>query len=92
MEKNLNQLKCIKVYKNGEYDNTLSFNQYLRSYVDERWKGERRYNKKYTIFGYWHTKTIVIEPMYKLKSVAEFVFPNSISEAITIDKEYYQVN
>ena len=92
MKKNDYDLKCIKVYKNGEYASTLSYNQYLRSYVDERWKGERRYNKKHTIFGYWHTKTIVIEPMYKLKSVAEFVFPSDIDEAITIDKEYYQDN
>ena len=92
MKKNEYELKCIKVIKEDEYSMTISFNQFLRSYVVEKWQGERRYNKKYTIFGYYHTKTIVIEPTYKFKTVTEFVFPSDIDEAIAIDKEYYKDN
>ena len=91
MKKDKYNLICIKMFTgDGEYTSTISFNQYLRGYVEEKWSGERRYNKKDTIFGYWHTKTIVIEPIYKWKSVTEFVFPNSLEEAIEIDKEYYK--
>lgn len=86
----LYDLKCINVIKDGAYCFNISYNSYLRSYVAERWRGERRSCKKNTIFGFWHTKTTVIEPTYQFKSITEFEFPNNIEDAKIIHTKYIE--
>lgn len=84
-----NELKCIKVthtYEGETMTNYISYNQFKASFIDERWQGERRYNREYTIFGYVHTKTIVKSPTGS-KSVRVFDFPNSVNEAETIHQQ-----
>ncbi|WOZ17600.1 hypothetical protein [Staphylococcus phage vB_SauM-T-SE-E1] len=80
---NLNQLKAIKMtYTNldGEtIEMYLTHDQFKTSFIDERWKGERRTSKKYTIFGYYHTKTTVTSEFGK--TVRTFDFPNTHEEA-----------
>lgn len=81
---NINQLKAIKVLhldtENRKTVSYISHDQFKTSFVDERWKGERRTNNKYTIFGYYHTKTVVTSPS-GAKSVRMFEFPNTHEEA-----------
>ena len=79
----LNDLKCIKHIRTDSHGDTstdyLTYNEYRRSFVDERWAGERRTGKVYTMFGYDHTKTTV--RLGTLKSTHAFVFPRSRAEA-----------
>lgn len=81
--KNLNQMKAIKmIYTNMDGEKTeiyLTYDQFKTSFIDERWKGERRTNKKHTIFGYRHTKTTVTSEFGK--TVRTFDFPNTHKEA-----------
>lgn len=81
---NINQLKAIKVShldtENRKTVSYISHEQFKTSFVDERWSGERRTNKKYTIFGYYHTKTTVTR-FDGAKSVRMFEFPNTQAEA-----------
>ena len=91
MNKTLEELKCIKVVHTYEGESTtdwLSFNQYYNSFVIERLKGERRTQKESTLFGYWHTKTIVTNPYNKHKSIRTFTFPANEEEARELDKQY----
>lgn len=86
------ELKCIIVYKfhNGvlEEINRIDFNTFKQSYIDERWRGERRTERKNTIFGNVHTKTTVNNNDLHLKFVTEFDFPKSLEEAKQLDEEY----
>ena len=81
---NINQLKAIKVLhldtENRMTTSYISHDQFKNSFVDERWSGERRTNKKYTIFGYYHTKTTVTRSD-GAKSVRVFEFPDTHEEA-----------
>lgn len=52
----------------------LTLKQFRNSFVEERWEGERRYNKQYTKLGYFHTKTIVYFDS-KTRTVRTFEFP-----------------
>ena len=91
--KHINDLKCIKVtciYENKISIEILSFSQYYKSFVDERWQGERRANKKYTMFGYWHTRTTVKNPYSNQKSVRVFEFPENEEQARQLDAEYFK--
>ena len=85
----LNDLKCIEhtlVNSRGEkIVSYISYNQYRKSFVDERWTGERRTGKIYTMFGYDHTKTTV--RFGNLKSTHTFVFPRSRAEAEKLHTE-----
>ena len=89
MTKFLNDLKCIKhtlVNSDGETTVTyITYNQYRTSFVDERWTGERRTGKIYTMFGYDHTKTTV--RFGNLKSTHTFDFPRSREQAEALDAE-----
>lgn len=52
----------------------IDLNQFKKSYVKERWYGEKRYNRKYTKLGYFHTKTIVkFDDTTRI--VRSFIFP-----------------
>ena len=91
MNKTLEELKCIKVVHTYEGESTtdwLSFNQYYNSFVIERWSGERRTQKKDSIFGCWHSKTTVTNPYNKSKSIRLFTFPANEEEARELDKQY----
>ena len=71
-EKQGTQWKTIETY----LDNEITLQQFITSFVNERWNGERRYNKQYTKLGYFHTKTIVPNPFDNTRSVRTFIFPN----------------
>ena len=91
--KHINDLKCIKVtliYENKQISERLTYNQYYKSFVVERWQGERRTNKKHTMFGYWHTKTTVKNPYNNEKSVRVFEFPENEDHARQLDAEYFK--
>lgn len=81
---NINQMKTIKVShldtENRKTVNYISHEQFKNSFVDECWKGEKRSHMKYTIFGYYHTKTVVTSP-YGSQSVRVFEFPDTHAEA-----------
>lgn len=87
---NINQMKTIKVShldtENRKTVSYISHEQFKTSFVEERWSGERRTNKKYTIFGYYHTKTTVKRPD-GAKSVRVFEFPDTHAEAEARHKE-----
>lgn len=81
------ELKCIKLthsYDSTQHISYITFNQFYASFIKERWDGEKRYNKTYTMFGHVHTKTVVTNPYDKSKSIRTFDFPNSIEEAENI--------
>ena len=88
---NLNNLKCIKLTHVTDLNETLvsyiSFEQFTNSFVKERWEGERRSNKTYTMFGYVHTKTTVKNPYNGNKSIRTFEFPHTREEAQQIHSE-----
>lgn len=92
--KNVNKMKCIKVERkrveNGKVVNTVTdfidFETFQKSFVKERWSGERRTQKQYTFFGEVHTRTTVRFDE-KSKSVRDFTFPKSVAEAEKIDSE-----
>ena len=92
---NLNQMKTIKVThldaENRMTTSYISHDQFKNSFVDERWSGERRTNKKYTIFGYYHTKTTVTSP-YGSQSVRVFEFPDTHEEAELNHRKYTNDN
>lgn len=87
------ELKCIKVEHTYDGETTIeyiSYYQFKSSYINERWEGERRYEKMYTIFGDAHKKTIITNPFNNKKSVRIFTFPDTIKEARQIDEEQAQ--
>ena len=88
----LRNLKCIKVTHNGEREYNISYNKFYRSFVEERWTGERRTGRNATIFGYAHTKTTVKNPFGGTSSVRVFDFPISEEEAIERHEEYLAEN
>lgn len=83
------KLKAIKVvhdYQGEETTTYIDYDTFERSFVKERWQGERRYARKYTLWGYNHTYMTVKSPMGNVSS-RYFTFPNSVEQAIEIDKE-----
>lgn len=92
---NLNQMKAIKVShldtENRKTVSYISHDQFKTSFIDERWEGEKRTNKKYTIFGYYHTKTTVTSPEGK-QSVRLFEFPDTHEEAELNHRKYTNDN
>ncbi|VEV88374.1 hypothetical protein, partial [Staphylococcus phage Stab23] len=92
---NINELKAIKVKhldtENRVTTSYISHEQFKTSFIDERWKGERRTNKQHTIFGYYHTKTTVTSP-YGNQSVRVFEFPKSQAEAEANHRKYTNDN
>ena len=71
-EKQGTQWKTIETYSDSE----ITLDRFKNSFVNERWNGERRYNKQYTKLGYYHTKTIVPNPYSNTRSVRTFIFPD----------------
>lgn len=55
-------------------EDKISLQQFIDSYVNERWRNERRYNKEHTKLGYYHTKTIVKFDEHS-RVVRSFIFP-----------------
>lgn len=92
---NINQMKAIKLShldtENRMTTSYISHEQFKNSFVDERWKGEKRTNNKYTIFGYYHTKTVVTSP-YGSQSVRVFEFPDTHEEAEENHRKYTNDN
>lgn len=92
---NINQLKAIKVLhldtENRKTVSYISHEQFKTSFIDERWNGERRTHKKYTIFGYYHTKTVVTSPS-GAKSVRVFEFPDTHAKAEENHRKYTNDN
>lgn len=89
MKKNLHELNCIRVYKNGKDTGELiSFNRFYKSYIVERWNGERRYNwTNNPVFGMVYTLNSVKSPsgdFYRTR----FHFPTTESEARMLDYNY----
>lgn len=92
---NLNQMKAIKVYhldtENRKTVSYISHDQFKTSFIDEKWEGEKRSNMKYTIFGYYHTKTVVTSPDGN-QSVRMFEFPDTKAEAEESHRKYTNDN
>lgn len=85
---NYKDLQCIKQTleaSTGVYTQYLTFNQFKTSFVDERWEGETRHNLKETLFGTYHTKTIIETP--SMYSVHTFIFPSSREEAKALHQQ-----
>lgn len=92
---NINQMKTIRV-KHLDEDNRvmtsyISHEQFKDSFVDEKWEGEKRSHMKYTIFGYYHTKTTVTSPDGS-QSVRVFEFPDTHAEAEENHRKYTNDN
>lgn len=77
----MKSIKVTHIFREEETISWISFNQFQKSFVNERWQGERRYKTDYTIFGRVHHKTIVKNPYSDERSVRLFDFPNSREEA-----------
>ncbi|AVP40358.1 hypothetical protein HOS99_gp117 [Staphylococcus phage phiSA_BS1] len=92
---NINQMKTIKVKhldtENKVTETYISHDQFKTSFIDEKWNGEKRSNMKYTIFGYYHTKTVVKSP-YGSQSVRVFEFPDTHAEAELNHRKYTNDN
>lgn len=91
---NINQMKAIKVTHitdNMEHVSYISHEQFKTSFVDERWENERRTNYKYSIFGYYQTKTTVKSP-YGSQSVRYFEFPDTHEEIELNHRKYTNDN
>lgn len=86
----LNDLKCIKVIHtnvDGEItENYITYKRYCKSFIDERWSGERRYNKSFSVFGLNPTY-ITVNNGYGGISRRRFIFPNSVEEAREIHEK-----
>ena len=86
---NLEQIKCIKVNHTVGGETTtefISWETYQQSFVKERWSGERRTGRVYTIFGMANTKTTVTSPM-GTKSVRTFEFPKTRAEILALGEK-----
>ena len=83
---NLEQIKCIKVIHNTSDGHSseeyISWATFYRSFVKERWAGERRTRRVYTIFGTAHKVTTVKSPSGHITSVRLFEFPNTRAEVL----------
>lgn len=92
MKKNLHELNCIKVYRNGKDTGELiTFNRFYKSYVVEHWAAERRYHwNNNPIFGMVYTLNSVKGPdrFYRTR----FQFPTTESEARMLDYNYNIIN
>ena len=76
-------LYCIKVdhtFDGGSQQTFITFNQFNRSFIQERWENETRSNPRYTMFGRQFTSTKV---HYSDKTYSErnFIFPDSLGLA-----------
>lgn len=80
----LYDLDCIIVTRliPGEKSITdlISWNDFQASFVQERWKNERRYGTTTTLFGMAHTK-MTVKFDDGIKSTRTFDFPKSVAEA-----------
>ena len=89
MNVSIYNLKCIKhtaTTSGGlNINEYISWNQFQKAFISERWKGERRTNEESTIFGYAHTKTTVKEGSNRATHL--FLFPNTLQEAEQIHAE-----
>lgn len=67
-------------FKNGQWEpsmesvDEISFERFYNSFVEEKWKGEERYDYEHTPYGYFHTTTIVRNPYGNSRSVRHFEF------------------
>ena len=76
-------LYCIKInhtWDGGSSQSFITFNQFNRWVIDERWENETRSNQKYTMFGRQFT-TIKVHYSDKTYSERNFIFPDSLSLA-----------
>ena len=62
------------------FSSYITFNQFKRSFIDEKWENEYRSNPKYTLFGQQFTTTTVnySDTDYIIR---QFIFPDSIESA-----------
>ena len=62
------------------FSSYITFNQFKRSFIDEKWENEYRSNPKYTLFGQLFTTTTVnySDADYNIRN---FIFPDSIESA-----------
>lgn len=82
------ELYCIRVnhitFEDGKQSDVfttyITFNQFKRSFIDERWENEYRSNPKYTLFGQQFTTTTVNHSDTHY-STRQFIFPDSIETA-----------
>lgn len=85
---NLKQIKCIKVTHNTSdgysSEEFISWDTFYRSFVQERWVGERRNRMIHTIFGTAHTRTTVKSPSGYITSVRLFEFPATVAEVLAL--------
>ena len=64
--KTLNELHAVKVVRTDEqgesFTSYLTYPRWVKSFVDERWDNERRYNKDINpLFGYIYHKNVVTD-------------------------------
>ena len=87
----MKDVKAIKVetYYPGEKDahvSYISMNQYTDSFINERWPGERRTQKRHTIFGEYPTRITVTNPFNGEKTIRDFTFPESVEAVRELQK------
>lgn len=90
--KTLNELHAVKVVRTNEqgesFTSYLTYPRWVKSFVDERWDNERRYNKDINpLFGYIYHKNVVTNG-FGSKSVRVFTFAQNEDEARAMEAEY----
>lgn len=84
-------LKCIKVRhetSTGIHEEIINWKAFEKAFLSEKWQGERRYGTSQTIFGLAHRRMTIRNPFSGELSRRFFTFPNSLSEAERLHKEY----
>lgn len=67
-------------FENGKWEpymesvGEITFEQFYKSFVEEKWEGEERYDYEDTAYGHFHTTTIVRNPYNNSRSVRHFEF------------------
>lgn len=90
--KNLNELHAVKVVRTNEQGESsisyLTYHRWVKSFVEERWNNERRYQKDINpLFGDVYYKNVVTDG-FGSKSVREFTFAQNEDEARAMEAEY----
>ena len=90
--KTLNELHAVKVVRTNEqgesFTSYLTYRRWVKSFVEERWNNERRYQKDINpLFGNVYHKNVVTDG-FGSKSVREFTFAQNEDEARAMEAEY----
>ena len=80
-------LKCIRVERDGKFDGYLTWNQFNRSFMAERWENERRYDTRQTLWGFAHRRMTVRFDAQSPLTRRVFTFPKSMEEAKKLHEE-----